>query len=400
MRIRFPRLSVALAIGMALTLAGCAGAGPSSPATPVPSPSVATSPPPTPTPSPVGPAPLSTWSLTQLAAQVLVVPAQAGSVSSVTPEVRAGIGGVLLLGASGPADLAAQLRALSAAAPSGEAPLIMTDEEGGAVQRLVNLLGTLPSARQMGATMTPAQIQGLGRTTGERLRGLGINMDLAPVLDVDGGAGPNANDPDGTRSFSARESVAAADGIAFARGLLQAGVTPVVKHFPGLGGSSGNTDYRPASTRPWAELQGNGLLPFADAVSAGLPDVMVSNATVPGLTAVPSSISGSVIQGVLRDRLGFTGLVMTDSLSAGALGAIGYSVPRAAVAALEAGADLLLFTAAPAQVATEAAQTEAAIVAAVNSGSLPRADLEAAVAQVLAAKSAAAPSRAGGPAGG
>ena len=119
-------------------------------------------------------------------------------------------------------------------------------------------------------------------------------MDLAPVLDVDGGQGPDNQDPDGTRSFSDREAIASADGLAFAAGLEAGGVVPVVKHFPGLGGSTGNTDVMSAATPPWSTLKRVGLVPFENAVDAKIPAVMISNATIPGLTALPASVSPSV----------------------------------------------------------------------------------------------------------
>jgi beta-N-acetylhexosaminidase len=113
---------------------------------------------------------------------------------------------------------------------------------------------------------------------------------------------------------------------------------------------------------------------------------MVANASVPGLTTQPASVSPEVINGVLRGRLGFQGLVITDSLSAVALSAAGYSIPRAAVAALSAGADMVLFNADTGSVASLTAQTAAAIVSAVNAGSLSRDALQNAVARVLSAK--------------
>lgn len=368
-------------------LAGCATSpGPSGPSNRPRSPVTQT---PTQSPSPsAGPV---GWSLARLASQVLVVPAPAEDVSAVSAEVQLGVGGIILYGSNGPSNLAQQLADLEALAPAGEVLTVMTDEEGGAVQRLSNLVGPLPSARQMAATMSPQQIRQLGLSTGERLRSAGVTVDLAPVLDLDGGTGPSATDPDGTRSFSTSASTAAADGIAFAKGLIAAGVTPVVKHFPGLGSSAGNTDSAPATTLPYAQLKTAGLLPFAWAVSQGLPAVMVANASVPGLTNRPASISSAVIQGVLRQQLHFQGLVMTDSLSAGALSGAGYSVPQAAVAALRAGADLLLFNATSAQLSTVTAATVAAIVAAVQAGSLPRSELVAAVAQVLTFKSLSQP---------
>src|SRR5437588_4730747 len=205
---------------------------------------------------------------------------------------------------------------------------LMTDEEGGVVQRIANLVGSTPSASHMGATMTPAQIEQLAFGLAQRMRADGVTMDLAPVLDVDGGQGPNNVDADGTRSFSANTATASNDGVAFATGLRNGGIVPVVKHFPGLGGTIGNTDVTTAATQSWSALQSVGLPPFEAAIAAHVPAVMVADATVPGLTNQPASVSPAVINGILRGRLGFQGLVITDSLSAVALSASGYTVPR------------------------------------------------------------------------
>lgn len=329
---------------------------------------------------------LATWPTTRLAEQTVVVPVTQSAVSTITPEVAAGAGGVILFGSSAPPGLATSLAALKAAAPGGIPPFVMSDEEGGAIQRMPNIVGTVPSARQMGATMTPGQITALAAGVGEKLRGVGVTMDLAPVLDLDGGIGPNAHDAIGTRSFGTDPAVAGADGVAFAQGLRQGGVVAVVKHFPGLGGSSPNTDFGPAATLPWSTLQAGGLLPYEQAVRAGVPAVMISNATVPGLTALPASLSPSVITTVLRGQLGFHGLVLTDSLSAGAISGAGYSVPSASVAALRAGADMVLFDPSSGTVATVTSQTVGAVVAAVAAGTLSRARLQDAVGHVLAAK--------------
>jgi beta-N-acetylhexosaminidase len=329
---------------------------------------------------------LATWTLDRLAEQTLVVPVDESNAAAVTAEVAAGAGGVILFGSSAPSSLATGLHALATAAPGGIAPFVMTDEEGGVVQRMANLVGSLPSARQMGATMSPSQIRQLLTSVALRMRAAGVTMDLAPVLDLDNGQGPNNRDPDGTRSFSLAAGVAAADGVAFMEGLEAGGVVPVVKHFPGLGQASGNTDVAPATTQPWSSLQRAGLLPFETAFASGAPVVMIANATVPGLSSLPASISPVVMTTVLRTQLGFHGLVITDSLSAGALTHIGYSVPRAVVAAITAGADMVLYTAAAAQVASLTSATAAAVVAAVNAGTLSRGRLTAAVANILAAK--------------
>jgi beta-N-acetylhexosaminidase len=370
-----------------MILASCALPGTST--SPTASPTAAPTDAPSPTPTPdvcTNASVLATWSATRLAEQTLVVPVEESDVSAVTAEIAAGAGGVILFGSSAPSNLGSSLHVLAASAPGGIAPFVMTDEEGGAVQRMANLVGSLPSAREMAATMSAAQIRQLVTTVATRMHASGITMDLAPVLDLDDGVGPNDRDPDGTRSFGLNASVAAADGVAFMQGLEAGGVIPVVKHFPGLGQASANTDVAPATTQPWSVLEHAGLLPFQSAFASGAPVVMIANATVPGLSTLPASISPTVMTTVLRDQLDFTGLVITDSLSAGALVDIGYSVPKAVVASITAGADMVLYTAAASQVASLTATTAAALVAAVDAGTLPLTRLENAVANILTAK--------------
>lgn len=331
---------------------------------------------------------LATWSDQRLAEQTIVVPVDATQVGAVTQEVAAGAGGVILFGSTAPADLGTQVHTLVSGAPDGIAPLVMSDEEGGVVQRMANLVGTIPSARQMGATMTAAQIQQLASNLAAPLRSAGVTMDLAPVLDIDDGAGPNNSDPDGTRSFSNDPAVASADGRAFAAGLIAGGVVPVVKHFPGLGHATGNTDVMSASTPAWSTLQTSGLIPFRDAITADVPAVMVANATIPGLSTLPASVSPAVITTVLRDQLGFRGLVLTDSLSAVAMQNAGYTVPQAAVAAIEAGGDMILFNASATDVGAVNQNIVTALLAAEQAGTLSRDRLLDAAAHVLTAKGA------------
>ncbi|MFZ2032897.1 MAG: glycoside hydrolase family 3 N-terminal domain-containing protein, partial [Candidatus Dormiibacterota bacterium] len=145
---------------------------------------------PTPTPNVcTNPSVLATWTLTRLAEQTLVVPVAESDVAAVTTEVAAGAGGVILFGSSAPANLGSSLHTLSLAAPGGIAPFVMTDEEGGVVQRMANLVGSMPSARQMAATMSAAQIRQLVTGVALRMHAAGITMDLAPVLDLDNGVG-------------------------------------------------------------------------------------------------------------------------------------------------------------------------------------------------------------------
>jgi beta-N-acetylhexosaminidase len=331
---------------------------------------------------------LASWSLANLANEVVVVPIAPGRLDDITAAARAGFGGVILFGATAPANLATTLAAAQALTPSGHPMMVMTDEEGGGVQRATNLWPSLPWARTMG-TWSSTRISAAAKATGAAMLAAGVNTDLAPVLDVDGRAvQPSASNPDGLRSFSGLAAVVTRAGSAFVAGLEAAGVSAVVKHFPGLGGASANTDYRPAHTLPWSTLQASALAPFRAAVSAGVPAVMMSNASVPGLTALPAGISSAAVA-ALRERLGFTGLVMSDSLSAGAISARGLSVPAAALAALRAGVDQVLFSVprAPQSALTLALAVRRALVAGVAHHQLARSALIAAAAQVITQRS-------------
>ena len=254
--------------------------------------------------------------------------------------------------------------------------------------RLTNIVGSFPWAQTMGTNLSPARITAIARRVGSSLLAAGVNVDLAPVLDVDGRATvPSATNPDGLRSFGGSPGLVTTDGLAFERGLNESHVVSVVKHFPGLGGASGNTDDATARTKPWSVLQSSGLVPFERAIAGGAAAVMVSNASVPGLTALPATLSPVVVN-ELRDTLGFSGLIVTDALSAGAISAIHLSEPEAMVQALQAGDDLLL-NGSPGTAATSLALAHAdarAIVTAVTKGSLARSTLVAAAAQVLATR--------------
>ena len=304
--------------------------------------------------------------------------------TTAVPAARQGVGGVILFGSAAPTDLSQQLAGLKAQAPGGIAPLIMTDEEGGQVQRMPNLVGSLASPRAMAATLDPEAVRQLGEATGRTLIANGVDVDLAPVLDLASGPGPDMQHTDGPRSFSPDPAVAASYGLGFAEGLLAAGVIPVVKHFPGEGQATANTDDAPASTPPLPALEAADLVPFGRAVHAHLPAVMVGNATIPGLTSGPASLSPAAIGGLLMRQLGFGGLVLTDSLSASSIRATGLDVPHAAVQAVTAGADMVLYDlSGPSSGSSEVASQ---LTAAASDGTLPLSRLDDAVGHVLSAK--------------
>lgn len=338
---------------------------------------------------------VSAWPLARRVAQVIGAPTDRADPAAVAEVVRDQVGGMLLLGSLPPAGpLAAALAPARGAGAA--APLVMADEEGGGVQRLVPAVTSMPWPRDMARTMTTAQVRTLAAEVGGQMRALGVGVDLAPVADLDAGSALTSADPDGPRSFGADPAVAARYAGAFAAGMADSGVLAVVKHFPGLGGATGNTDYGPAATPAWAGPGAAALQPFRSVLAAGARAVMVANATVPGLSGGPASLSPAVITKVLRGQLGFRGLVVTDSLSAGAIGAAGYSLPAAAVAAIGAGADMVLFGStltpadeaalAPVPLQASISAVESALTAAVATGRLPAGRIDAAVADVMAAK--------------
>ncbi|CAG4904772.1 MULTISPECIES: glycoside hydrolase family 3 N-terminal domain-containing protein [Acidithrix] len=325
--------------------------------------------------------------LGELASTVLISSASATDLTSALGAVVDGVGGIVLFGGVGPNNLAAQIAALSKLGGGILPPLFMSDSEGGAVQRLTNLVTNVVSPRQMASSLTLLQVEGLASEVGISLASLGIGMDLAPVLDLDNRVGPSATNPDGSRSFSINPQIASAYGLAFLRGLSDGGVYGVIKHFPGLGGANANTDLAPATTRSYASLKAGGLLPFEAAIASGAKWVMVTNASVPGLSArVPSTLSPKVMQYLLRGKLGFKGVVMTDSLEAGAIYSYQPDIAKAAVASLVAGADMVMVAGGGGAQPQIFSEVRAAIVYAITAGQITRSQIETSVGRILVAR--------------
>ena len=321
---------------------------------------------------------------------MLITSASVSDLSGAIAAAQAGVGGIVLMGNNPPGNLAAEISSVISAASPGVAPMMMTDEEGGAVQRLASLIGSIPSPREMAATMSTSAVRALAAGVGTKMRALGIGMDLAPVVDLDAGAGPSATDPDGTRSFSSDASVATAYAQAFAKGLSEAGVIPVLKHFPGLGGASANTDVASAHTLSFTELKTSGLLPFEAMIKSGAAAVMVSNATVPGLSdVVPTSLSTAVVTGLLREQLGFNGVIMTDSLQSVAISNYQPDLGVAALDAFAAGNDMAMFAGLSPNEGALFKEVLGTVSSAIASGELSRPAIEASVGRILLIKGAA-----------
>jgi beta-N-acetylhexosaminidase len=220
--------------------------------------------------------------------------------------------------------------------------LLMTDQEGGAVRRLNG--PPVPSAKEIGASAHPQQeATSQGAAAGSFMHGLGVNVNLAPVLDVFRTPG-NFIDEFG-RSFSNDPAKVAKLGSLFATAMQGKGVAATVKHFPGLGAAtrSQNTDERPVTLNlTLTQIRTIDELPYKSAIAAKVKLAMMSWAIYPALDKkFPAGLSSTIVQGELRKRLGFAGVTITDALEAGALKNFGATGNRATLAA-KAGMDLVL----------------------------------------------------------
>ncbi len=319
----------------------------------------------------------STWSSGQLAAQLVFSCVHTSALGQATEQAAAGVGGIVLLGrpTDGPA-LAGALARVRAAAPGGIAPLLASDEEGGLVQRLKNVLGPLPSAREMGG-WPDERIQQTAHDYGVRMRQLGLTMALSPVADLDvPGRYPSAT----RRAFSADPQRVARAAVAWSRGLESAGVASAAKHWPGHGHAT-DSHGTAADVPPLNALEGADLVPFDAVAGSGGSVVMVGHLRSEGLTepGIPASLSPNAMR-VLRGRVGAGTVVLTDSVSMGAASsALGLLPAAAALRALQAGADWAMSCSEP------LAAVDAVRVALENGG-LPRDAAVGSARRVLALK--------------
>lgn len=314
--------------------------------------------------------------LPDLAGQVIVASWQ-GTRAPVDLVRDLHLGGVIAFSSNvASADQVAAVNATLTRRVGRDWPLFLgVDQEGGVVERLRGAATRFPAFMSTGAAGDPALTRTTYAAAAGQLRRLGFTVDFAPDADVTSGPG----DPTiGSRSASSRPGVVADQVVAAAGGFTEAGVVPVVKHFPGHGSVPADSHVTlPVQTRTPAELDARDLVPFRAAVDSGLPAVMVGHidlrAVDPG---VPSTLSREVVTGLLRERLGFAGLVVTDSLQMAAV-TRGRDPGRTAVQAVRAGADVLLMPPSP-------ARARAALVRAVRVGTLPRRRLEQAAARQIA----------------
>ncbi|MCL5077035.1 MAG: hypothetical protein M1288_02825 [Actinobacteria bacterium] len=331
---------------------------------------------------------IAKWTNSELAGQMLVTSADIGSLQSADKAVSSGVGGIVLMGNANSQDLKSEISSLVSKSPMGIRPLVMTDEEGGAIQRLAELVGSMPWPRTMASSMTLAAVENMSYSVGLKMKNLGVNVDLAPVVDLDAGAGPSRTNPDGKRSFSPQPLIAAEYAQRFMLGMIKAGVIPVMKHFPGLGQSSGNTDVMAAHTLPYQELVSTGLVPF-EKLKTMPAMVMVSNASVPGLSkGVPSSLSPKVMS-ILRSVVGFGGVVITDSLETVSIQSYQPNISKAVVDSAAAGADLIMLASSNPNQFSVYSEARAALANAILTNQISRPLAEQRVGQILELKGVA-----------
>jgi beta-N-acetylhexosaminidase len=224
-----------------------------------------------------------------------------------------------------------------ALAAGGPPLLIAVDQEGGRVQRLRAPFTLIPPARELGESATPAQVEDLSRKVARELALVGVNVNLAPVLDV--ARGPDC--PQWDRSYSADPARVAAFGAAAIQGFLNGGVLPVAKHFPGLGDTVADSHQVLPTAQSGLANREEDLLPFRVAMVAGVPLIMTAHLKVPQWDSRPVTLSPVALQKILRQKLGFGGVIITDDLEMGGITSQ-LSPEQGAKEALTAGADLLL----------------------------------------------------------
>lgn len=302
-------------------------------------------------------------SLREAVGQMFVVSVEGTEMNPYTERAirERNVGGVLLFGAN--MDSEAQVRSMTSAMQSvAEVPLLVAvDQEGGPVSN-APWVSSQPAAAEVGARGDPAEARRIARVMGGELLAAGVNADFAPVVDTGGGAAI------GRRSYGDDPELVGRMSAAAIRGFREARIMSAAKHFPNHGPATADSHTgRPAVRHDMETVREDDLPPFREAVEAGAPMMMVSHLVYPAIDPdSPASLSSAAMR-LLRQELGFEGVVVTDDLSMEAA-TRGGSFSDAAVAAARAGADAMILSG----TAAEQAAAQEAVVRAVESGEIPR----------------------------
>ncbi len=296
---------------------------------------------------------IATMSIEDKVAQLFVIDLytvnQTSNVLDVTPSIETfmteyPVGGIILF--SDNVDTANQTKKLiSDLQSTASIPLFISiDEEGGLVSRIGSKnigVDHLPNAATLPSDYSSSQVQTMARTLGQQLASFGINMNFAPVLDVN----TNPNNPViGPRAFSSDPTIVSEYGTAFMQGLLSENILPVGKHFPGHGDTTTDSHLeRTSIDQSLDELSRVEWLPFQQTIDAGIPVIMTGHIHTPNITQddLPASLSKAMTTDYLREELGFDGVVITDSLRMKAI-TNEYDASEVGILVLEAGGDLIL----------------------------------------------------------
>ena len=276
--------------------------------------------------------------------------------------------------------LCANLRALIRG-ETGLEPFIMIDEECGSVSRLAPIAGETPCAMAIGATDDPENALRIGRVMGERLRAVGVNFNLAPVLDCF--TNPD-NTASGNRCFAREPEKVAAFGVKYIEGMQAAGVLACGKHFPGHGDTAVDSHLAlPVVDKPLDEVRRTELVSFAAAIAGGVDAIMSAHVVFPAIEPqrVPSTVSRRVMTGLLREEMGFEGIIVSDGMEMQAVMDL-FGIEEGTRRALAAGVDVALVCHSPAQ----AASTSDYLCAAAADGRLDAAQIDAHYARIAARK--------------
>src|SRR3954447_10726963 len=287
-------------------------------------------------------------------------------------------------GVSSVRSLVNKLQALATPAATSGVPLLVgVDQEGGQVQTLSGSgFSTIPTAVKQG-TFSASTLRHDAGVWGRQLAAAGVNINLAPVLDTVPASRTSTNQPIGrySREYGTTPSVVSAAGVSVVRGMHAAGIATAVKHFPGLGRASGNTDTATGVKDTVTTRHDSYISPYAAATgSADAEVVMVSSATYTRIDSAHRAIfSPTVLHGMLRNDLGFTGVIMTDSIDGAALRDL--TPAQRAINFINAGGDLVLTTN-----PSDVASMVPAMLSTANSDSSFRAKVDASALRVLIAK--------------
>ena len=321
---------------------------------------------------------LSTWSDEELAAQLCMVMVSSAEPSQIDTWTGRCVGAVLLKGENPAGELSKKIAAAQKKVPYGVSAFIASDEEGGQKQPLKSLCGPLASAQEMG-TWTSAEIEDATKTYGLKLKDVGVNLVLAPSVDL--GAKNGALTRAG-RTFGSDVDTVSACAHAWISGMSKAGISTALKHWPGIGGYK-DVSGALVSFNAWSACEQTSVLAFKKTISAATKMVLVTHVVIPELCEddKPATISAEALK-YLRADAGDGTIILADDVDALAKRKIETSSSQAAVDALIAGADMVMLT----PTSTSDRVVIEAIAQAIASGKLSRAQAEVSVARIIRAK--------------